>query len=64
MSPGINSVTRGSFSEPDPPSPVSPGRSNKGAVGNCVTTMVHNHYTPSEKVPPPKSSNHMAPSLK
>uniref|UniRef100_A0A8C0DJW0 Centrosomal protein 131 n=1 Tax=Balaenoptera musculus TaxID=9771 RepID=A0A8C0DJW0_BALMU len=38
-------------------------RSNKGAVGNCVTTMVHNHYTPSEKVPPPKSSNHMAPSL-
>ncbi|XP_059765094.1 centrosomal protein of 131 kDa isoform X4 [Balaenoptera ricei] len=39
-------------------------RSNKGAVGNCVTTMVHNHYTPSEKVPPPKSSNHMAPSLK
>ncbi|KAJ8793072.1 hypothetical protein J1605_003749 [Eschrichtius robustus] len=39
-------------------------QSNKGAVGNCVTTMVHNHYTPSEKVPPPKSSNHMAPSLK
>ncbi|XP_067573709.1 centrosomal protein of 131 kDa isoform X4 [Pseudorca crassidens] len=38
-------------------------RSNKGAVGNCVTTMVHNHYTPLEKVPPPKSSNHMAPSL-
>ncbi|XP_043761189.1 centrosomal protein of 131 kDa isoform X1 [Cervus elaphus] len=39
-------------------------RSNKGAVGNCVTTMVHNHYTPSEKVlPPPKSSNHTAPSL-
>ncbi|XP_057572715.1 centrosomal protein of 131 kDa isoform X16 [Hippopotamus amphibius kiboko] len=38
-------------------------RSNKGAVGNCVTTMVHNHYTPSERAPPPKSSNHMAPSL-
>ncbi|XP_027373824.1 centrosomal protein of 131 kDa isoform X3 [Bos indicus x Bos taurus] len=39
-------------------------RSNKGAVGNCVTTMVHNHYTPSERVPPPpKSSNRTAPSL-
>ncbi|XP_031325173.1 centrosomal protein of 131 kDa isoform X6 [Camelus dromedarius] len=39
-------------------------RSSKGAVGNCVTTMVHNHYPPSEKAPPPpKSSNHMAPSL-
>ncbi|XP_031325175.1 centrosomal protein of 131 kDa isoform X8 [Camelus dromedarius] len=38
--------------------------SSKGAVGNCVTTMVHNHYPPSEKAPPPpKSSNHMAPSL-
>ncbi|XP_057392820.1 centrosomal protein of 131 kDa isoform X3 [Balaenoptera acutorostrata] len=45
-----------------PPLPP-PSWSNKGAVGNCVTTMVHNHYTPSEKVPPPKSSNHMAPSL-
>ncbi|XP_061248581.1 centrosomal protein of 131 kDa isoform X3 [Bos javanicus] len=39
-------------------------RSNKGAVGNCVTTMVHNHYTPSERAPPPpKSSNRTAPSL-
>ncbi|XP_031325174.1 centrosomal protein of 131 kDa isoform X7 [Camelus dromedarius] len=39
-------------------------KSSKGAVGNCVTTMVHNHYPPSEKAPPPpKSSNHMAPSL-
>ncbi|XP_027481833.1 centrosomal protein of 131 kDa [Zalophus californianus] len=38
-------------------------RSNKGAVGNCVTSMVHNHYTPPDKAPPPKSSNHMAPSL-
>ncbi|XP_032312484.1 centrosomal protein of 131 kDa isoform X9 [Camelus ferus] len=38
--------------------------SSKGAVGNCVTTMVHNHYPPSEKAPPPpKSSNHTAPSL-
>uniref|UniRef100_A0A8C2S8M5 Centrosomal protein 131 n=1 Tax=Capra hircus TaxID=9925 RepID=A0A8C2S8M5_CAPHI len=47
------------------PSFTANNRSNKGAVGNCVTTMVHNHYTPSEKVPPtPKSSNHTAPSLK
>lgn len=38
-------------------------RSNKGAVGNCVTGMVHNHYTPSERMPPPKSSNHTAPPL-
>uniref|UniRef100_A0A8D0SRE4 Centrosomal protein of 131 kDa n=1 Tax=Sus scrofa TaxID=9823 RepID=A0A8D0SRE4_PIG len=38
-------------------------RSNKGAVGNCVTGMVHNHYTPSERTPPPKSSNHTAPPL-
>lgn len=45
------------------PSPVSSGRSNKGAVGNCVTTMVHNHYAPAETAPP-KSSNHTAPSLK
>nr|XP_035969093.1 centrosomal protein of 131 kDa isoform X4 [Halichoerus grypus] len=39
-------------------------RSNKGAVGNCVTSMVHNHYAPPDKAPPPKSSNHTAPSLK
>uniref|UniRef100_A0A8D1LT47 Centrosomal protein 131 n=1 Tax=Sus scrofa TaxID=9823 RepID=A0A8D1LT47_PIG len=38
-------------------------RSNKGTVGNCVTGMVHNHYTPSERTPPPKSSNHTAPPL-
>ncbi|XP_024091404.3 centrosomal protein of 131 kDa isoform X1 [Pongo abelii] len=38
-------------------------RSNKGAVGNCVTTMVHNRYTPSERAPPLKSSNQTAPSL-
>ncbi|XP_077922376.1 centrosomal protein of 131 kDa isoform X2 [Halichoerus grypus] len=38
-------------------------RSNKGAVGNCVTSMVHNHYAPPDKAPPPKSSNHTAPSL-
>uniref|UniRef100_UPI0029530BFE centrosomal protein of 131 kDa-like n=1 Tax=Panthera onca TaxID=9690 RepID=UPI0029530BFE len=48
--------------EPDA-TPVSSGRSNKGAVGNRVTTMLHNRYTPSEKAPPPKSSNHTAPSL-
>ncbi|XP_005407354.1 PREDICTED: centrosomal protein of 131 kDa isoform X1 [Chinchilla lanigera] len=38
-------------------------RSNKGAVGNCVTSMVHNHYTPSEKAHPLKSSNQTTPSL-
>ncbi|XP_057631436.1 centrosomal protein of 131 kDa isoform X2 [Chionomys nivalis] len=38
-------------------------RSNKGAVGNCVTTMVHNHYGSLKKVSPPKSSNQTAPSL-
>ncbi|XP_036052553.1 LOW QUALITY PROTEIN: centrosomal protein of 131 kDa [Onychomys torridus] len=38
-------------------------RSNKGAVGNCVTTMVHNHYASLKKGPPPKSSNQTAPSL-
>lgn len=40
------------------------GRSNKGAVGNCVTTMVHNHYASSKKASPPKSSNQTASSLK
>ncbi|XP_074081034.1 centrosomal protein of 131 kDa isoform X2 [Macrotis lagotis] len=38
-------------------------RSNKGAVGNCVTTMVHNNYSTIDKVPPPKSSNQAASSL-
>ncbi|XP_016061805.1 PREDICTED: centrosomal protein of 131 kDa-like [Miniopterus natalensis] len=37
-------------------------RSNKAAVGNCVTTMVHNNYAPVDTVPP-KSSNHATPSL-
>ncbi|XP_045693497.1 centrosomal protein of 131 kDa isoform X2 [Phyllostomus hastatus] len=37
-------------------------RSNKAAVGNCVTTMVHNCYAPAD-TSPPKSSNHTAPSL-
>ncbi|XP_068920184.1 centrosomal protein of 131 kDa isoform X2 [Petaurus breviceps papuanus] len=38
-------------------------RSNKGAVGNCVTTMVHNNYSTVDKIPPPKSSNQAASSL-
>ncbi|XP_051491092.1 centrosomal protein of 131 kDa isoform X3 [Apus apus] len=37
-------------------------RSNKGAVGNCVTTMVHNNYC-TEKGPAPKSSNQAPSSL-
>ncbi|XP_036924308.1 centrosomal protein of 131 kDa [Sturnira hondurensis] len=37
-------------------------RSNKAAVGNCVTTMVHNCYAPVDTAPP-KSSNHATPSL-
>nr|XP_010340617.1 centrosomal protein of 131 kDa isoform X2 [Saimiri boliviensis boliviensis] len=45
------------------PSFTANNRSNKGAVGNCVTTMVHNRYTPSERAPPLKSSNQTAPSL-
>ncbi|NXO04982.1 CP131 protein, partial [Rhinopomastus cyanomelas] len=38
-------------------------RSNKGAMGNCVTTMVHNNYSTSEKGPAPKSSNQAPSSL-
>ncbi|XP_032726964.1 centrosomal protein of 131 kDa [Lontra canadensis] len=45
------------------PSFTANNRSNKGAVGNCVTGMVHNRYTPSDWAPPPKSSNRTAPSL-
>ncbi|NXG65660.1 CP131 protein, partial [Hemiprocne comata] len=37
-------------------------RSNKGAMGNCVTTMVHNNYC-TEKGPAPKSSNQAPSSL-
>ncbi|XP_035424586.2 centrosomal protein of 131 kDa isoform X1 [Cygnus atratus] len=37
-------------------------RSNKGAMGNCVTTMVHNNYT-ADKGPAPKSSNQAPSSL-
>ncbi|KAM6164349.1 centrosomal protein of 131 kDa [Rhynchocyon petersi] len=45
------------------PSFTANNRSNKGAVGNCVTAMVHNHCPPADRVPPPKSSNQMAPCL-
>ncbi|NWU83454.1 CP131 protein, partial [Onychorhynchus coronatus] len=38
-------------------------RSNKGAMGNCVTTMVHNNYSTAEKGPAPKSSNQTPSSL-
>lgn len=33
-------------------------------MGNCVTTMVHNNYSTSEKGPAPKSSNQAPSSLK
>ncbi|XP_073167125.1 centrosomal protein of 131 kDa isoform X6 [Lepidochelys kempii] len=39
-------------------------RSNKGAMGNCVTTMVHNNYSITDKASTPKSSNQAATSLK
>nr|XP_048673301.1 centrosomal protein of 131 kDa isoform X6 [Caretta caretta] len=39
-------------------------RSNKGAMGNCVTTMVHNNYSTTDKASTPKSSNQAATSLK
>ncbi|NXK65445.1 CP131 protein, partial [Sylvietta virens] len=38
-------------------------RSNKGAMGNCVTTMLHNNYSTAEKGPAPKSSNQAPSSL-
>ncbi|NXP79209.1 CP131 protein, partial [Ramphastos sulfuratus] len=38
-------------------------RSNKGAMGNCVTTMVHNNYSTTDKGPAPKSSNQVPNSL-
>ncbi|XP_034645794.1 centrosomal protein of 131 kDa isoform X1 [Trachemys scripta elegans] len=38
-------------------------RSNKGAMGNCVTTMVHNNYSTADKASTPKSSNQAATSL-
>ncbi|KAM5150834.1 centrosomal protein of 131 kDa isoform 2-T3 [Callospermophilus lateralis] len=45
------------------PSFTANNRSSKGAVGNCVTSMVHNHYAPVERAPPLKSSNQTAPAL-
>nr|XP_060620265.1 centrosomal protein of 131 kDa isoform X3 [Anolis sagrei ordinatus] len=38
-------------------------RSNKGAMGNSVTTMVHNNYSIADKGPAPKSSNQATTSL-
>ncbi|NWH64393.1 CP131 protein, partial [Geococcyx californianus] len=38
-------------------------RSSKGTMGNCVTTMVHNNYSTTEKEPAPKSSNQAPSSL-
>ncbi|KAJ7315870.1 hypothetical protein JRQ81_002032 [Phrynocephalus forsythii] len=38
-------------------------RSNKGAMGNCVTTMVHNNYSTADMAPAPKSSNQGTTSL-
>ncbi|XP_069786039.1 centrosomal protein of 131 kDa isoform X4 [Narcine bancroftii] len=38
-------------------------RSNKGAVGNSVTTMLHNNYSTADKLLTPKSSNQKATSL-
>lgn len=61
--PGTLGCWRGEHAPGSDAVPV-PHRSNKGAVGNCVTGMVHNHYTPSGQAPPPKSSNRPAPSLK
>ncbi|XP_070596290.1 centrosomal protein of 131 kDa isoform X2 [Erythrolamprus reginae] len=38
-------------------------RSNKGAMGNCVTSMVHNNYSITDKISVPKSSNQPTTSL-
>ncbi|KAM5134857.1 centrosomal protein of 131 kDa [Mantella aurantiaca] len=45
------------------PSFPANNRSNKGAVGNTVTTMVHNNYSSSERGFSAKSSNQKTPSL-
>ncbi|KAM9208303.1 centrosomal protein of 131 kDa isoform 2-T2 [Dugong dugon] len=57
------SLRRGEYAVTLAPSFTANNRSNKGAVGNCVTTMVHNHCPSAEKAPAPKSSNQTAPSL-
>ncbi|XP_073462955.1 centrosomal protein of 131 kDa isoform X1 [Aquarana catesbeiana] len=45
------------------PSFPANNRSNKGAVGNTVTTMVHNDYSSGERGLSAKSSNQKTPSL-
>ncbi|KAM4691560.1 centrosomal protein of 131 kDa isoform 1-T1 [Rhinophrynus dorsalis] len=45
------------------PSFPANNRSNKGAVGNLVTTMVHNNYASGERGLNTKSSNQRPPSL-
>lgn len=45
------------------PSFPANNRSNKGTVGNTVTTMVHNNYSPGERGLAAKSSNQKPPSL-
>ncbi|XP_053562696.1 centrosomal protein of 131 kDa isoform X2 [Bombina bombina] len=45
------------------PSFPANNRSNKGAVGNTVTTMVHNNYSHGERGLSNKSSNQRPPSL-
>ncbi|XP_077314848.1 centrosomal protein of 131 kDa isoform X2 [Lithobates pipiens] len=45
------------------PSFPANNRSNKGAVGNTVTTMVHNDYSSDERGLSAKSSNQKTPSL-
>ncbi|XP_040186882.1 centrosomal protein of 131 kDa isoform X2 [Rana temporaria] len=45
------------------PSFPANNRSNKGAVGNTVTTMVHNNYSSGERGLSAKSSNQKTPSL-
>ncbi|KAM3923912.1 centrosomal protein of 131 kDa isoform 2-T2 [Leptodactylus fuscus] len=45
------------------PSFPANNRSNKGAVGNTVTTMVHNNYSSGERGLAAKSSNQKPPSL-
>ncbi|KAM4661888.1 LOW QUALITY PROTEIN: centrosomal protein of 131 kDa [Discoglossus pictus] len=45
------------------PSFPANNRSNKGAVGNTVTTMVHNNYSNGERGLSNKSSNQRPPSL-
>jgi len=68
---GVTTQGAAAARAPSPSHPASPDassslheRSNKGAMGNCVTTMVHNNYSTAEKGPAPKSSNQAPSSLK